>query len=166
MDGGSLVVPVRLTAGSTCFMRVEIHTDPYMGGSIEKINDPANLPTLCRVSLKLVNKRLRELRLSLGLSQEAIGAQGFVSTPGWVKIENGTRQPSDVLLEKLVVWLEKDGYIKKADVPRMLDHLLSLKYMNHLSPFIRRLARNYHEALAPLNLLRVAEEPVKSRRKF
>jgi len=117
------------------------------------------------VSLKLVNKRLRELRLSLELSQEAIGAQGFVSTPGWVKIENGTRQPSDALLEKLVAWLGKDGYLTKAEGDKMLEELLSLKYMNHLSPFIRRLAGSYHDALAPLALLRVAEDPPASPRK-
>jgi transcriptional regulator with XRE-family HTH domain len=111
------------------------------------------------VSLNLLNKRLRELRIALGLSQEAIGAQGFVSTPGWVKIENGTRQPSDVLLEKLVAWLEKDGYLAGKEGEKMLEELLSLKYMNHLSPFIRKLARDYHEALAPLGLLRVAEDP-------
>lgn len=117
------------------------------------------------MSLKLVNKRLRELRLSLELSQEAIGAQGFVSTPGWVKIENGTRQPSDALLEKLVAWLEKDGYLTKKEGDKMLEELLSLKYMNHLSPFIRRLAQSYHEALAPLGLLRVAEDPAVPRKK-
>jgi len=117
------------------------------------------------VSLKPVNKRLRELRLSLGLSQEAIGAQGFVSTPGWVKIESGARQPGDALLEKLVAWLEKDGYLAKAEGDKMLEELLSLKYMTHLSPFIRRLARDYHEALAPLALLRVAEEPAVPRKK-
>jgi transcriptional regulator with XRE-family HTH domain len=108
------------------------------------------------VDAKLVNKRLRELRISLGLSQEAIGAQGFVSTPGWVKIENGTRQPSDALLEKLVVWLERDRYVTKEEGEQILEELLSLKYMNHLSPFIRKLARGHHEELTILPMLRVA----------
>jgi hypothetical protein len=36
---------------------------------------------------------------SIEISQEAFGAQGFVSAPGWAKIENGTRQPSDELLK-------------------------------------------------------------------
>lgn len=111
------------------------------------------------MSVKLVNKRLRDLRQSLGLSQEAIGAQGFVSTPGWVKIENGTRQPGDALLEKLVGWLEKDRYLTRKDGEKLLEELLSLKYMSHLSPFIRKLARDYHETLVPLSLLRVAEDP-------
>jgi len=114
--------------------------------------------------VKLVNRRLRQLRLSLGLSQEAIGAQGFVSTPGWVKVENGTRQPGDSLLEKLVSWLEKDHYVTKRDGERLLEELMALKYMNHASPFIRRLAQQYHEELvAPVSLARVAEEPKKPR---
>jgi transcriptional regulator with XRE-family HTH domain len=137
-----------------------------MGGSIEKVKLPGDFSILGPVDAKLVNKRLRELRLSLELSQEAIGAQGFVSTPGWVKIENGTRQPSDALLEKLVVWLEKDRYLTKKEGSQMLDELLSLKYMNHLSPFVQRLAHDYHEALAPLALLRLAVGPAVPRKKL
>jgi len=136
-----------------------------MGGSIEKINHPKKFPILGMVSIKLVNKRLREVRLFLGLSQEAIGAQGFVSTPGWVKIENGTRQPSDALLEKLVNWLEKDRYIRAVENRSLLDELLCLKYMNHLSPFMRRLAGSFHEALEPMELLRAGDEPPKPRKK-
>ena len=110
--------------------------------------------------MKLVNQRLRELRQSLGLSQEAIGAQGFVSTPGWVKIENGTRQPGDALVEKLVAWLERDGYVTPTAGEHLRDELLALKYMGHVSPFVRRLARGYYEELSgPKVLARVAEEP-------
>lgn len=114
----------------------------------------------------MVNRRLKELRLSLGLSQEAIGAQGFVSTPGWVKIENGTRQPGDPLIEKLVSWLEKDRYVTNAEGDRLREELLALKYMSHVSPFIRRLARDYHETLvAPAILARVAEYPPAMKKK-
>lgn len=109
--------------------------------------------------MKLVNQRLRELRLSLGLSQEAIGAQGFVSTPGWVKIENGTRQPGDALVEKLVAWLERDGYVTAAKKEHLRDELLALKYMGHVSPFVRRLAGEFYDELsAPKVLARVAED--------
>jgi len=110
------------------------------------------------MSVSLVSQRLRELRKSLGISQEALGAQGFVSAAGWAKIENGTRQPSDELLEKLTDWMVKDSYLKARQKPRLLDELLSLKYMENLSPFVRRLARDFHQSLmdaAPL--LRVAE---------
>ena len=96
----------------------------------------------------LVCRRLRELRKSLGISQEAIGAQGFVSAPGWAKIENGTRQPSDELLENLTDWMVKDGYLTAEDRDRMLDELLSLKYMEHMSPFVRKLAKSHHEGFA------------------
>jgi transcriptional regulator with XRE-family HTH domain len=91
------------------------------------------------MKVSLVCQRLRELRISIGISQEAIGAQGFVSAPGWAKIENGTRQPSDELLEKLANWMVKDGYLKSRQKSRLLEELLSLKYMEHLSPFVRRL---------------------------
>jgi transcriptional regulator with XRE-family HTH domain len=111
--------------------------------------------------VKLINRRLRELRLSLGLSQEAIGAQGFVSAPGWAKMENGTRQPSDLLLTNLVAWLVKDRYIKKNESGLLLDELLTLKYMGHLSPFIRDLARRHHDLhfVQSHSLLKVAEHP-------
>ena len=111
--------------------------------------------------MKLINRRLRELRLSLGLSQEAIGAQGFVSAPGWAKMENGTRQPSDLLLTNLVAWLVKDRYIKKSESVLLLDELLTLKYMGHLSPFVRDLARRHHDLhiVQSHSLLKVAEHP-------
>jgi transcriptional regulator with XRE-family HTH domain len=95
----------------------------------------------------LVNRRLRELRQLLELSQEAIGAQGFISTSGWVKIENGQRQPSDDLLEKLVRWLERDRYITKANGVLLMEELMALKYMGDSSPFIRRLAKEFYEKL-------------------
>lgn len=110
--------------------------------------------------MQLINRRLRELRLGLGLSQEAIGAQGFVSAPGWAKIENGTRQPSDTLLEKLVAWLVKDHYVKKTESSRLLDELQALKYMSHTSLFVRKLARDYHARHHDASaLLRAAGEP-------
>lgn len=113
--------------------------------------------------MNLINRRLRELRLSLDLSQEAIGAQGFVSTPGWAKIENATRQPSDTLLEKLVAWLEKDRYVTKREGADLLEELLTLKYMGHLSPFVRRLARMHYERVQDVRFsLKVVEEPKKS----
>ncbi len=55
----------------------------------------------------------------------------------------------------------KDGYLKSRENTRLQDELLSLKYMDHLSPFVRRLARDFHESLNASSLLRVAEpEPV------
>lgn len=110
--------------------------------------------------MKLVNQRLRELRLSLALSQEAIGAQGFVSTSSWVKLEAGIRQPGDALLEKLTHWLEKDRYVTAEEAQALLDELLTLKYLNHQSSFIRQLARE-HRAKIEISrpMLRVAEEP-------
>jgi transcriptional regulator with XRE-family HTH domain len=109
------------------------------------------------MSVSLVCQRLRGLRKSIGISQEAIGAQGFVSAPGWAKIENGTRQPSDELLEKLTDWMVKDGYLKQRQKSQLLDELLSLKYMENLSPFVSRMARDFHGSLTGAAVLRVAE---------
>ena len=107
---------------------------------------------------KLLNKRLRDLRNALGLSQEAMGAQGFVSTPGWVKIENATRHPSDAMLNKMCDWLEKEGHVTPAQKQALMEELLSLKYMNHLSPFVSRLAADYYKTLEIQNVLRVPEK--------
>lgn len=97
-----------------------------------------------------LSKRLRNLRRSLGLSQEAMGMQGFVSTPGWIKIEHGTRHPSDELLKKFVDWLVRDGYLKASEKESTLDQFLALKYTCHLSPFVRKMAHNHlsrHQAV-------------------
>jgi transcriptional regulator with XRE-family HTH domain len=110
------------------------------------------------MAVSLVCQRLRDLRKSLGISQEALGAQGFVSTPGWAKIENGTRQPSDELLEKLAEWMVKDGYLKSREKVRLLDELHCLKYMEHLSPFVSRLARNHYHELKSSASVKVATE--------
>ena len=53
--------------------------------------------------------RLKKLRKELGLSQEALGAQGFVSTPGWIKIENGQRQASEKLTAVAMQVLQDRG---------------------------------------------------------
>jgi transcriptional regulator with XRE-family HTH domain len=109
--------------------------------------------------LKLLNKRLRDLRVSLGLSQEAMGSKGFISTPGWVKIENATRHPSDELINKMCDWLEKEGHVDAAQKKALLEELLCLKYMDNLSPFVSRLASDYYKTLVIPNILRV---PVKA----
>jgi transcriptional regulator with XRE-family HTH domain len=99
------------------------------------------------MSVSLVCQRLRELRKSIGISQHAIGAQVFVSDLGWAKINNRTRQPSDEILEKPADWMLKDDYLKSRWKSELLDELLSLKYMAHLPPFVRRLPRDFHQSL-------------------
>ena len=128
-----------------------------MAGSTGIVTRGREITMLPRMSVSLVCQRLRDLRRSLGISQEALGAQGFVSASGWAKIENGTRQPSDELLEKLTEWMVRDGYLKARQRERLLEELLGLKYMEHLSPFVRRLARDFHESLTGTSLLRAAE---------
>jgi len=107
---------------------------------------------------KLLNKRLRDLRVSLGLSQEAMGSYGFISTPGWVKIENATRNPSDELISTLCDWLAKEGHVDAAQKQALLEELLCLKYVNSLSSFVSRLTSDYYKTLVIPNILRLPEK--------
>ena len=91
--------------------------------------------------------RLKTLRRELGLSQEALGAQGFVSTPGWIKIENGQRQASEKLLEKLVKWIISDKYMRAGAANALREELLTLKYLGSRSPFVRDMAKKHAEGL-------------------
>ena len=102
--------------------------------------------------------RLRKLRGELGLSQEAIGAQGFVSAPGWIKIENEQRQASEKLIEKLVKWLVSDKYLKTGGAANLREELLTLKYMGSRSPFVRAMAKDHAKALPGAALL-LADDP-------
>ncbi len=88
---------------------------------------------------------MKTLRKKLLLSQEAVGAQGFVSTPGWIKIENNQRLPSDQLVTKFVKWLVQDRYLPNGDQERLREELLTLKYLNHRSEFVRGLAKHHFE---------------------
>ena len=84
---------------------------------------------------KLLNKRLRDLRVALGLSQEAMGSHGFISTPGWVKIENATRHPSDALLYKLCDWLEKEGRVDATQKQSLFGRIAELEIHEPSLPF-------------------------------
>ena len=106
-----------------------------------------------------LQERLKSLRREIGLSQEAIGAQGFVSTPGWIKVENGQRMPSDQLLMRFVHWLLKDQYVAMNTAGRLMEELLTLKYLGSRSAFIRKLAGMYAEQLSIGSAFRLAETP-------
>lgn len=84
--------------------------------------------------------RLKALRVELGLSQESFGAQGFVSAPGWIKIENGQRAASEKLIERLCRWLVDDKHMKAGAAATLKEELLCLKYLASRSPFLRSLA--------------------------
>lgn len=101
--------------------------------------------------------RLKTLRRELGLSQEALGAQGFVSTPGWIKIENGQRQASEKLLEKLVKWLVGDKYMKAGAATTLKEELFTLKYLGARSVFVREMAKKHAKTLS--NGTALLEEP-------
>lgn len=87
--------------------------------------------------------RLKGLRRELGLSQEAAGAQGFVSIPGWIKIENDQRQTSEKLLERLTRWLVEDKYMRAGEANALKSELLTLKYLGSRSPFVREMAKTH-----------------------
>ena len=105
-----------------------------------------------------LSERLKALRRDIGISQEAMGAQGFVSTPGWIKIENGQRSPSDELIMRLVSWLLRDGYLSVNTAQALLDELLILKYLGSRSAFIHKMAVNYAERVAAGTVLLAAED--------
>jgi transcriptional regulator with XRE-family HTH domain len=86
-------------------------------------------------------ERVKSLRSELGLSQEALGAQGFVSTPGWIKIENSQRQASEKLIEKMLKWLVSDKYMKASAIAGLREELLTLKYLGSNSGFVREMAK-------------------------
>jgi transcriptional regulator with XRE-family HTH domain len=87
-----------------------------------------------------LGERLKNIRRDLGLSQEAVGAQGFVSTPGWIKIENGQRQASEKLIDKLVRWLVESKYLRVSAASTLRIELLTLKYLGSRSLFVREMA--------------------------
>ena len=97
------------------------------------------VPLVSVVSMTL-GEKLKTIRRDCGLSQEAIGAQGFVSTPGWIKLENAQRSPSEKLLDKLVTWLVTDKYIRASTSKTLREELLTLKYLGSNSKFVRELA--------------------------
>ena len=104
-------------------------------------------------------ERLKTLRRDIGISQVAMGAQGFVSTPGWIKIENGQRLPSDKLIHRLVGWMLKDHYINVGAAGELLEELLTLKYLASPSAFVRKLAYKHSRQFSPGTSILVAEDP-------
>ena len=92
-------------------------------------------------------ERIKQLRQELGFSQEALGAQGFVSTPGWIKIENGQRQASEKLIVNLVSWLVGDKHIRSGAATTLKEELLTLKYLGSNSAFLRAMAKIHAKSL-------------------
>ena len=113
----------------------------------------------CSESMTLGN-RLRTLRRDLGLSQEAIGAQGFVSTPGWIKIENGQRLASEKLIAAVAKWLVSDKYMRPGAANALQEELLILKYLNVRSPFVREMAKARAKNLPDGGASLLAADPV------
>ena len=106
-----------------------------------------------------LGERLKNLRREIGLSQEAFGAQGFISAPGWIKIENGQRQASEKLIERITKWLVDDKYMRSGAVNELKEELLTLKYLGSRSPFVREMAKTHAKKLPSSAVLLAAEEP-------
>lgn len=103
--------------------------------------------------------RIRNLRVDLGLSQEAVGSQGFVSAPGWIKLENGQRQASEKLIENLLKWLVGDKYMKAGAAGTLREELLTLKYLGSNSSFVREMAKAHAKKMPNGAELTAAEDP-------
>ena len=117
-----------------------------------------------------LGEKLKTIRRECGLSQEAFGAQGFVSAPGWIKIENGQRSPSEKLINSLVTWLSTDKYIRASAAKGLKEELLTLKYLGSHSPFVRELAKTHAKTLTHGEALLApsspAEKPKRGRPKM
>ena len=59
-----------------------------------KIRKPSKKKLAAAAGEPNIAAKLHELRRAAGLSHDALGAQGFISTPGWIKV--GER-PADAL---------------------------------------------------------------------
>ncbi len=105
-------------------------------------------------------ERVKTLRQELGLSQDTVGTQGFVSTPGWIKIENGQRQASEKLIERFTKWLVESKHLRAGAASTLKTELLTLKYMGSNSRFVQEMAQA-HAARLPGGAL-LAPEVVKS----
>ena len=112
-----------------------------------------------------LGERLKSLRRELGLSQEALGAQGIVSAPGWIKIENGQRQASEKLIDKLCKWVVEEKYLRTGAATALREELLTLKWLGSKSPFMREMARNHARKLPKGEALLASTPPIKKTRK-
>ena len=102
--------------------------------------------------------KLKLLRRTARLSQVAIGAQGFVSTPGWIKIENGQRQASEALLTKFVSFMVEEKVIHARHKEAMVTELCALKFIHDRRDFLRQMARDFYKNLPPIMLLTALPE--------
>lgn len=100
-----------------------------------------------------LGERLKALRNEIGLSQDALGSQGFISTPGWIKIENGQRQASEKLLERLIRWLIDHKHLKAGAANTLREDLLTLKYLGANSKFVREMAKAHAAQMPNGNVL-------------
>ena len=100
-------------------------------------------------------ERVKALRHELGLSQDAVGTQGFVSTPGWIKIENGQRQASEKLIAHFTRWLVESRHLRAGAASSLKTELLTLKYMGSSSKFVQEMARTHASHLPGGTLLAV-----------
>jgi transcriptional regulator with XRE-family HTH domain len=101
---------------------------------------------------RTIARRLHELRKLAEVSQEAMGAQGFVSAPGWIKMENGQRSPSEKLLTAFVEWLVEEKVVRPNQKVALLDELCALKYSSHGNAFLRKMAREHLATLSSVKL--------------
>ena len=109
-------------------------------------------------------ERVKTLRQTLGLSQEDLGSQGFISTPGWIKIENGQRQASEKLVERLTKWLVQSKHLRAGAAAMLKEELLTLKYMGSTSSFVQAMAKAHAARLPGGTLLAVeAAKPPKNK---
>ena len=81
-----------------------------------------------------------------------MGAQGFVSAPGWIKMENGQRSPSEKLLTAFVTWLVAEKVVRPNQKAALLNELCALKYFSSRYAFPREMPLENLATLRPVRL--------------
>jgi transcriptional regulator with XRE-family HTH domain len=94
-----------------------------------------------------LGERLKMLRVGIELSQEAIGAQGCVSTSGWIAIEAGKREASEKVIDRLIRWLVQNKHLTVAASSALREELLTLRYLGSRSAFVRGMALEHAKTL-------------------
>ena len=105
-----------------------------------------------------LGERLKQLRRELGLSQEAIGKTSLMSAPGWIKLENGQRSPSEKLIRRLYDYLKEEHGYSESKAHKLKLELLLLKYAADPTKFTSVLAMAYVK-LYKLESLLSGEKP-------
>ena len=91
-----------------------------------------------------LHERLKQLRADTDWSQETFAAHIGISTPGYIKLENGQRLPSEKVITQIAGALfDKKTTLYAPLVASLIDELSTLKALGSKNPYIRKIAGVY-----------------------